>query len=231
MTGKEFSFTPYTFKTWDGRYSRVSGKSSAFKIKYVSGKWWPAIQWEHEEGTALCLAIGGVEVQKLAETVNKAKYQMNQNNGGAFVINEFGQVIVPSSAGDGNRLLVGEVSGSLLFDHPITANNIDLSDDNGLYLGEIWRKPYIGIPYKLSRSSKIYFWTGTKSVYLPNDYKDLIKDLRLLRRIGALSFIVNPYGIILTKIPMGEFDPDTEEYWTPVYVGRLKSSNWFAKEE
>jgi hypothetical protein len=42
--------------------------------------------------------------------------------------------------------------------------------------------------------------------------------------------LVNPYGLVATKAPVGEFDFD-EDNWKPVYIGRIDYAKWFAKEE
>ncbi len=64
----------------------------------------------------------------------------------------------------------------------------------------------------------------------PVQDRDLIRKLRKIRRHGAVRFIVNPYGLVLTKEPSGEFD-FSEDKWEPVYVGRIDYTKWFEKEE
>ena len=232
MIGKEFMFKPVEFRPWQGRYSRIVGKTTALRIRHTSEKGvWPVIEWDYDEGRVISLAVEQGEVQKLVDAVMGAKQKMNGNFGGAFVINEFGQVIVPSSAGDGTRLLVGETDGVLLFDNPLTDEVIDMSQDEGLEPGDVWDKPYIGIQYNLTRGSSIYFWGGSESQYPSQQDKELISKLRAVRRTGPVRFLVNPYGIVLTKAPAGNFDPEREETWQPVYVGRINKNKWFAKEE
>jgi hypothetical protein len=165
-------------------------------------------------------------VRLLTETVNEANMHMTGTQGGSFCINEFGQVIVPSSDGCGRRLLVGECAGPLLFEGDDEI--IDLSDDCGLDIGDCWEKPYIGMKYQLHRDSFVYYWDEGIVEPLCQD-KDLICKMRRLRRHGPASFIVNPYGIVLMKNTEGEFNFD--ENWTAVYVSRIDYNLWFAKEE
>jgi hypothetical protein len=191
MTGKELVFRPIEFRPWLGRYSRIMGKTTVFKIRNTAEYGlWPVIEWEHTEGRILCHAVNSGDVRKLADAVIQAKKTMYGNSTGSFVINEFGQVIVPSSAGDGTRLLVGEINGVMLFDNPLTNGVLDMSDDAGLNCGDPWDKPYIGMHYNISNSSKIYFWRGIESEYLSTDNQDLVIKIRSLRRTGAVRFVV-----------------------------------------
>lgn len=231
MSGKELVFRPMEFRPWQGRYSRIVGKTTTFKIRTTSEfGLWPVVEWEHQEGRALCLAVDSGDVRQLADAVTQAKRKLYGNSTGSFVINEFGQVIVPSSAGDGTRLLVGEIDGVILFDNPLTGEILDMSDDNGFSCGDPWDKPYLGIQYNLARSSNIYIWRKDKGEYLPSNDRDLVAKLRSVRRTGPVRFVINPYGIVLTKAPVGEYNPD-EDLWQPVYVGRINRNSWFEKEE
>ncbi len=173
-------------------------------------------------------------IKELVGAVNKAKIRISRRPGGIFLINEFGQVIVPSSRSDGKRLLVGEVDGVLLFKNPSNGNIIDLSDDTGLQSGDLWEKPYIGVKYNLNSRSNIYYYRycseQNKSEYPSKQDDELIKKLRKIRRYGSVRFIVNQYGLVLTKIPEGEYCRD-EDKWIPVYVGRINYNLWFKKEE
>jgi len=232
-----FSFKACDIKPWHGKYNRILGNTTTFKIKFSIEKqaFWPIVEWNNFEEILFCSACeasGGIK--DLVEAVNRAKTRISRIPGGAFVINEFGQVIVPSSRGDGKRLLVGEVDGVLLFKNPSDGSIIDLSDDTGLQNGDLWEKPYIGVKYNLNRGSNIYYYRycseQNKSEYLPKQDDELIKKLRKIRRSGAVRFIVNQNGLVLTKIPEGEYCRD-EDKWVPVYVGRINYNLWFKKEE
>ncbi len=187
------------------------------------------MKWYKKEGRIFCHAVKCDEVEKLVEAINEAKSRLSGSMGGSFVINEHGQVIVPSAFGDGSRLLVGEIEGVLLFEDD-NGEIIDLSDDSNLEVGEPWLKPYIGMQYNLSIHSRIYYFDNEKgSDYLPVQDENLIRKIRKVRRSGAVRFIVNPYGLVLTKIPEGEFSMG-EDRWEPVYVGRINRDLWFRKE-
>jgi hypothetical protein len=203
-----FEFQPVSAtKEWKGRYARIPG-DTAF----------------HVEG-----------INSLIKSVVSAKRKMGGRGGGSFQINEFGQVIVPASDGSGRRLFVGEIKGPILFENPLENNCfLDLSKVYGLKKGDTWTLPYVGIPYNLNKRSKIYFYRnyeeGGKSEYPVRQDQQLIGALREIRRYGGIRFIVNPFGIVLTKKPPeGKWEMD--EKWTPVYVGRINYNSWFQKEK
>jgi hypothetical protein len=234
VTDELCCFTECGPKAWNGRYARIPGDSSVFHIRYLNGKWWPVIEWNTEEGLATCAALVCNAAKKLADAVTKAKLLAGGSGGGSFVINEFGQVLVPASDGSGRRYLIGCLEGCLLFENPLNPDDvIDLGDNQRLKLGDPWNLPHIGVPYHLSGRSKIYFYQqdekGGRSVYPPQQDQTLIHALRQLRRTGAVKFIVNPSGLVLTKCPTGErWSP--EEHWQSFFVGRLNRKLWFEKE-
>ncbi len=226
-----FVFKPASVQNrWSGRYSRIVGDTTAFKINNtLDYGFWPVIYWDNSEGRITCTAKECEEVEKLVASVNKAKMSMTGPIGGSFCINEYGQVIVPSSAGNGYRLLVGEIEGVLLFIDDL-GNTIDLSDDYGLETGDDWDKPYIGMRYNLHQSSYIYFYDQEDgSTYPVSQDEELIEKIRKLRRYGPVRFIVNPYGLVLTKVPSGEYSRDHDD-WVAVYVGKINKNLWFRKE-
>lgn len=235
---KPFVFKPCEIKPWFGKYSRTQGKSASFRItKNPERKeFWPLIEWNYLGETLICPACGNSQsIYDLIEAVNKAKLYKSSIPGGSFIINEFGQVIVPLISGQyEDRLLVGEVDGVLLFENPLlSGEKIDLSDDSGLQVGDLWEKPYIGLQYNLSQTNRIYYYDeqqGT-SCYLREQDIELIRKLRKVRRTGAARFIVNHHGIVLTKVPKGDYYSDEDEQWQAVYIGRINYNLWFKKEE
>ncbi len=222
-------------KLWDGRYDRIPGDGSVFHLRYrlSMGRFWPMAegQWGRERAEYWfeeCKAV-----RQLADAIGQAKRQFNGAEGGCFVINEWGQVIIPSGAGDRRRYFVGVLEGSWSLVAPDDSSSIvSLDEDDGLACGDPWPWPYVGIPYHLSKSGRLYFVhraPGRDIVeYAPRQYTGLIRAIREVRRWGAVKFIVNPFGLVLTKQP--NRDDWNEEHWDPVYVGRLNYQYWFAKE-
>jgi len=230
---KTFAFKGSMPKLWQGRYSRPWGETSTFKIKYTEEHgFWPVVEWDISEGRSIYLACDCNSIEELIKAVNKVKIRISGKEGGAFVINEFGQVIVPTIWGNGERFLVGEVEGLLLFEDLYGGEIIDLSDDAGLQTNDPWDKPYVGVQYNLRGDSNICYYDNKlgSTEYPPEQDRDLIKKLRKVRRYGAATFIVNQYGLVLTKIPEGEYQEDDDK-WLSVYVGRINYNLWFKKEE
>jgi len=219
---------------WSGRYRRVMGDVSVFHLRYVDGRLWPVVIWETGEGTATCRALGCAAATELADAVARAKRYAGGDEGGSFVVNEYRQVIVPSSDGDGKRFLAGWLNGTLLFENPFVPQEpIDLGDDGHLENGDPWKLPYIGVQYNLHRSGHIYFYqedeSGAQTLYPPRQDYDLIGAIRNVRPTGAVRILVNPAGLVLTKVPF-QTSQQTEGFWQPVYVGCINSNLWFEKE-
>jgi hypothetical protein len=63
----------------------------------------------------------------LAKAVNRGERLLGAPAGGSFVINEFGQELVPSSAGDGRVALAGEWQGALEFTDALRGGTFELA--------------------------------------------------------------------------------------------------------
>ena len=227
-------FKPIETKPWLGRYGRIPGEESVFHIKRVHGRMCITAIWKTGDYVATCKACNCQGVSGLTQAIIKAKKRLGGYGGGAFVINEFGQVIVPASDNSGRRVLMGEIVGPFYLENPFDEDAlIDLSNTDGLKCGDRWTQPYIGTPYNLSKRSEIYFYRktneGGKAEYLPAQDQQLIKSLRSIRRYGAVRFIVNPYGVVLTKRPP-KGDWSQQEEWQSVFVGYINYNYWFSKE-
>lgn len=227
------TFTPCKIKEWTGRYARVEGYASVFRVKTIDGRKKIIITSVSDYTKAICEAQMSPALNEVIKAVIAGKRALGGDAGGSFLINEFGQILVPASDGSGRRVIVGELNGTILFDDPLTGKQIDLSDCNKLKSGDVWDRPYVGIPYNLSKASRIYFWRvnsdGGSSEYLPDNDKELVSRLRAVRRYGAVRFIVNPYGLVLTK----RYKNDAwgrEEEWETVFVGKINPQYWFVKE-
>ena len=226
-------FYPCEIEYWSGRYGKIIGGES-FHIRYCDHELWFVLDWRTDEGDAQCLAEDSLGVRDLIKAVLNGKEFLGGGGGGSFIINEYSQVIVPASSGNGERVIVGEIDGKILFDNPFDDEfYMDISDSSGLECGDPWNLPYVGVSYNLSKKSEIYYYKsheeGGDSEFPPVQDNELITNLRNVRRSGAVRFIVNPYGIVLTKRPPeGAWIPD--EKWEPVFVGHINSDYWFEKE-
>ena len=244
MSGSErMKFVPCTSpRQWRGRYARVPGGETVLHVRSTQGTGWTVcIDWQTSEGIAQCVVVprGGEqpEVCNLVAAVNQVKSARGGRRGGCFSINEWGQVLVPSSEmSQTHCFLVGAVTGPLLFDDPLAGRDIlDLTDTSGMGPGDAWNKPTIGLPYHLkAHADQIYFWRESENggtVETPEQQDlSLIRTLRQLRGYHRpIRFLVNPWGVVLTKVPVSE--DRCNEVWQPVYVGRINFQRWFRKEE
>ena len=219
-------FTPCSPRRWTGRYNFLQG--TRWTLLHLEGRWWPVIEWMHEDTKLTCLAVESPATSALAEAVARTKVTMGGSGGGGFLINEFGQVIVPASSGNGHRMLTGQVSGPMEYENPLEGTRFTLGDDEGLSPGDEWELPYVGAQFNLGNRNKIYYWKDdedtARSLFPDEQDEALIARLRAVRPTGAVRFIVNPAGICLTKKQVG---PD----WIPFYAGRVDMDQWFDKEE
>jgi hypothetical protein len=218
---------------WRGRYGRVPGDSTVFHLRSLDGGYWPLVEWPQEDGeTWTCPMVESPAATALAKAVKAGKQFHKSTGGGAFLINEFGQVIVPSP-NERARALVGVWSGPLKFVDP-DGDIFDLYDDEGLDPGDDWPWPYIGTRYNLSKFDEIYFWSDSdteagKELPAAQD-GDLIDAVRDLRPRGAVRLMVGCGGVVLTKVSEGSGSRWDEDLWIPTYVGRVDFRKWFAKE-
>ena len=172
------------------------------------------MEWNiDEDNKAILQAKRSPEIIKLAEAVNLAKRILGSCGGGVFSINEFGQVIVPSPDGDRRRILIGEIEGPILLHNPFSKSEedkwINISDDSNFKCGDRWPYPYLGVVYRLSKNNQIYYIEDTedesRAIFAPKSDTQLVKKLRLIRGYGPIRFLVNPYGIVLTKKPLKSY--------------------------
>ena len=230
-----FRFLPTHPRPWTGRYARIPGETTTLHVKHGRKQPRVVICWKVDGLTLDCDAVDSPDARSLAAAVVEAKSAMGGDLGGSFQINEFGQVLVPASDGLGQRYIAGECSGLPRFQDPRDERIFTLCGDSGLTSGDPWPLPYVGIPYNLSAEDQVYFWredeTGAEMEAPPRLDPSLVTTLRKIRPNGAVRFIVNPEGVILTKRrsmgPLWGADSD----WHSVYVCRLDLRAWFDKEE
>lgn len=231
------NFASCSPRTWSGRYSRVVG-GTVWKVRNTDRGLWPLVEWSRDDTTLDCLAAQESAAKQLANAVVEGKRWLGGSGTGSFLINEFGQVIVPSSDGDGRRAIVGELEGELLLENPLSESSkdrwISLFEVDDLSPGDAWPWPYLGAQYNLNKWTKIYYYnqndSGGTSEYPPIQDEDLIRALRTIRRSGPVRFVVTQHGIVLTKRPAGAaWQP--EEGWEQVFVGRINRNKWFRKED
>jgi hypothetical protein len=220
-----FRFHQYSPFEWNGYYRTTKKKDNVFHVWSDCGDV-PAIEWTRESETARCPAVDSISARELANAINSIKVKQTFQERGSFVINEFGYVIVPFSNTD-KKYCVGKIEGSLIFHNPFESGYFSLNDDEHLKTGDLWVKPYIGIPYIFSPDYGVYYKNEDWSMKNRSVTKPVKQDPELMRKIRSITgtntvrFIVNPHGIALIK-------PETEwGKWTPIYIGRINYEKWF----
>lgn len=213
-------------RDWKGRYLRVPGETTAFHVRLLDGRWWPVAELDRNDERGVCRMVDDGDVAALAAAVNAGKSAMGNPPGGAFLVNEFGQVIVPAGAESGRVVIVGECQGDFAFHDPFDGGVFDMADGGGLTSGAPWHRPYVGIRHNLSARGQVYFAetgaSGMRYVNPPTEPTALIAALRAIRPYGPVRFLVGSGGIVLTKV---------EPLWEPRYVGQIDFDCWFEKEE
>lgn len=172
---------------------------------------------------------------ELVEMVNAVKVAQTGSAGGAFYINEYGQVIVPM-VGERDYYLAGEYHQPLTFEfegHILSGDALDL-DGQPVQPGGTWAGPHPGIPYVLKAGGgDIYYKTEprprvTREVRL-SDFQDAATVRRICRMVAAVKghqggrFYINEFRQLFAPVS-GE---NGLEY---IYIGRLDSlDDWFPK--
>jgi hypothetical protein len=170
---------------------------------------------------------------ELTAAVIESKRACGGSGGGAFQINEFGQVLVPASDLDDRRMLAGELLAPLRFENPFAPHQpIDLAGDAYLQSGDPWKLPYVGMPFVFFEGS-IYFKRTDAGVrrrqYPPRQNDELIDALRRLRPAGG-RILVTHRGAVLTKLAAGN-RRGLRDVYQPIYVGSIDLNLWFQKEQ
>ena len=111
-------------KFWQGRYRRIAGKEPCY---HVTQRNIIILNWIRHNEKGKCLIRPqnreeGSHLYTLARYINKIKQKYNGMAGGSFVINEFGQVIVPTR--QGGRYYIGDWIGDIYFENTMNNNEI-----------------------------------------------------------------------------------------------------------
>src|SRR5690242_16038545 len=89
---------------WAGRYRRIPGQTTVFHVRWMNGEWWPVVDWRRGDDTGTCAMVARGDVGELVEAVQLGKRTLGVGAGGSFLINEFGQVLVPVNEQETTRV-------------------------------------------------------------------------------------------------------------------------------
>jgi hypothetical protein len=171
----------------------------------------------------------------LVDMVNGVKGAAGFGRGGAFYINEYQQVLVPTGA-PATYYLAGEYHPKLKFQfetktltgEPVSAAGAPLK------AGDRWEGPHPGIPYVLTASG-----ADIKYSYEPRPNvettvklskrrgvqiaKDVAAQIRPFKAAGG-RFYVNEHCAMFAPVASVQ-----DQTWTYVYVGQIDLASWFPK--
>ena len=211
---------------WEGFYRIPAGRETRY---HASANDQLYFEWKDSGYNFKCPAEDDAGVDQLVSAVNNLKEQKAGQRGGGFIINEFGQVIVPYFGMNDYPYLVGTCDGSLYFEDPWDDDDMLTLNVSGYSHGDKWDLPYLGIKYNLSNNDKIYFieqsHIGQDFIYLDKNYISLVKLLRKIRPFGGATFIVNTYGHIVMKKKI------STKNWEAIYVAKLDYDKWYDYDE
>ena len=171
----------------------------------------------------------------LVNLVNQVKTSLGLPPNGAFYINEYKQVIVPTARSE-DYYLAGTYSTPLRFDFDgkvLSGEAIDLNG-NPLSPGQTWDGPHPGIPYVLAAGGNDINYSSVrhvqggkieKKVKLSRHIGDaraaaVAAKIRDVKGFGGGRFFVNEYGTVFAPV-------QEESGWRYVYIGQIDLKEWF----
>lgn len=218
--------------TWlPRRFQPIINRESAYAILWNAGerewqvcvRWWEGydqlVGWLDPQNQGELIAA-----RNLVESVNQLKNTYSGQQGGAFRINEFRQVIVPTGMGGAaSAFCVGTTRGVMTFEHP-SEGAFDLTGD-GLSAGDLWGKPVVALRYTIHEDDTVSFehspGADTRERQRVRTKQALAGSARRIRGQAGFAFLVNDLGEAVVKCP-----PD----WQARYVGHIDFDNWFEEE-
>ena len=204
LFGDGFGETPDLI-LFEGNWPGNVNKDSKYSIRSESRKYVVGVEYRTRDGEKWYPTAGDHE--DLVNMVNQVKLATNGTPGGPFYINEYRQVIVPSS--EGKYYYAGDYTNNLVFvfeGHSISGDAMGL-DGTPLAPGSRWDGPHPGIPYVVKANGQDIYYTKQirprvkKDSYL-SDYvgKDRAKEVaRAIGRfkMGGGRIYINEYRVIL----------------------------------
>jgi hypothetical protein len=218
---------------FDGYFGKETKHPYCFRVRpHNTAKFWASADWtvakkeldipfvhapEQPHDTApRDLSVAVSEVVKL----NGARMD------GAFIITEFGNVLVPTR--DASQVFhVGDWKGTIWLQdaHHPGGEPIELYSSIGLRTGDTWKHPYVGASYNtIVAGNKILLtsYRAKATTSVPGYFEEAV--LPLLRQVHwdlKMQFLVTFDGLLLTRAALSPGVPEP-----PVYCGRIDLERW-----
>jgi hypothetical protein len=218
------------FSRFEGNCPRNVAKDAKYSVR--TGKEGPVIALTYRALEDERWHVTTEKHPELVQMVNAVKLSLGLPPNGAFYINEYKQVIVPTAASDA-YFLAGRYDQPLRFEFEgktLSGEAIDL-EGNPLSSGDTWTGPHPGIPYLLVAG-------GDDIRYTIQPRPNVEKDVKLSKVIGSQAaqavaarirsvkgypggrFYVNEFRTVFAPIEEGR-------EWRYVYVGQIDLAAWF----
>ena len=219
-----------TFPRFEGNCPQNVAKDAKYSVR--TGKDGPVVALTYRTAEDERWHTTTEEHPELVHMVNEAKVSLGRPPNGSFYINEYKQVIVPTTASE-DYLLAGKYEQPLCFEFEgtvLTGKPMDLQG-KPLSRGDTWMGPHPGIPYVLAagggdvkysvrlrpnveREHKLSNMIG------PDAAQAVAARIRSVKGYAGGRFYVNECHAIFAPIQAtGE--------WRYVYVGQLDLDSWF----
>ncbi len=209
-------------------------KEAKYRVKQEKDKYVVGVTYKTQEGEYWTPTIDSHP--KLVQMVNAVKMEINDSFGGAFYINEYRQVIVPTING---YFYAGEYNDDLIFElegRKISGRAFDKNGDT-IAIGGDWDGGLMGIPYILcAGGDDIKFEMEIRqNVWLRKKLSQTSGALDTQKLARRLCNVIGDYkgGRFYINEFREMFKPKTNDATKEViyiYLGSLKDSDpWFSK--
>tara|TARA_B100000927_G_scaffold290659_1_gene290120 strand:- start:233 stop:922 length:690 start_codon:yes stop_codon:yes gene_type:complete len=219
---------PYT-----GNILTTVTKESKYSVAHSDGEWSVRLRFVNEEGYK---DLYTHEHDDLVDIVNEVKREVNGRPGGAFKLDEYRNVVIPTSQGE-TFYHGGKYPKELIFDlngREVGASITEDLDGISTYPGAEWKGPRTGMRYTLTASGDdIKYERVTANgfrqiVFLRKTVGDQADaTVAMLSRIkpNGGRFMVNECGHAFAMVEQGGAFGST---WEPFYAGKINLSHgWF----
>lgn len=218
-----------TLIEYRGNKPKAVKKAAKYHIKYSDGDWVVQLQYVLNKTERALLTTD--DHPDLVAMVNEVKEETNGVPGGAFYINEYSQVVVPSTAGD--YFLAGCYERLLEFD--FDGEVVSSRAPDGITPGDHWDGPHVGIPYTVSAGRDDIKY---KVKYHNIEETKLLSEVVGKRSAEALAGRLGEHKPNGGRVYINEcrefFAPipgSQDDGWHFIYLGPLGGDPWFPRPE